>query len=68
MKPRSDPRCAVDTRIRLAGPDGRRYVGEITDRGLAQIAAHAGDKSGRNEIGQFAYRVEAMRAISWVLG
>jgi hypothetical protein len=68
MKPRSNPRCTVDTQRRLTGPDGRRCVGEITDRGLGLIGAPVIHKGGRIEIGQFANRLDAMRAFGGVPG
>lgn len=66
MKPRAGPRRAADTKKRLAVYDGRQCIGEIEVRGRGQIVAYAIDKCGRIEIGQFANRVDAMRAISRV--
>ena len=68
MKPRARPRCVADTAKRMAVYDGRDCIGEIEERGPNRIFAYAIDKRGRIEIGEFANRIEAMRAVSRVRG
>jgi hypothetical protein len=66
MKPRAAPRRVADTEKRLAVYDGRVCIDEIEERGLGRIVAYAIDKRGRDEIGRFVNRIDAMRAISQV--
>ncbi len=58
----------LDTEMPLAVYDDRQRVGEIEERGRVQIVAYAVDKCSRIETGQFANRVEAMRAVTRVRG
>jgi len=66
MKPRARPRRVADTAKRMAVYDGQDCIGEIEERGRSRIVAYAIDKRGRIEIGEFANRIEAMRAVSRV--
>jgi hypothetical protein len=52
--------------MRMAVYDGQDCIGEIEERGRSRIVAYAIDKRGRIEIGEFANRIEAMRAVSRV--
>jgi hypothetical protein len=66
MNRRTGPRRAADAEKRLAVYDGRDCVGEIEERGGGRIVAYAIEQQGRVEIGKFANRIDAMRAIGRV--
>jgi hypothetical protein len=65
MKRRFSPRRQTNTTAkRLAVYDGLLCIGEIEDRGRGRVVAYAVGKRGRIKIGNFANRLEAMRAVS----
>jgi hypothetical protein len=52
----------------MAVYNGRVCIGEIDERRRSRIVAYAIDKRGRFKIGEFANRIEALRAVSRVRG